>query len=49
MRSRKKYQVFVSSTFDDLYQERQAVTWALLKARFVPVGMEAFSATDDRG
>ncbi len=49
MRSRKKYQVFISSTFDDLYRERQAVTWALLKARFIPVGMEAFSATDDRG
>lgn len=49
MRARKKYQVFISSTFEDLHHERQAITWALLKARFIPVGMEAFSATDDRG
>ena len=49
MSSRKKYQVFISSTFTDLKEERKAVTWELLKARHVPVGMEAFSATDDRG
>lgn len=49
MALKRKYQVFISSTFDDLRIERQLVTWALLKARHIPVGMEAFSATDDRG
>lgn len=49
MTARKKYQVFISSTFEDLREERAAVTWALLKRRHIPVGMEAFAATDDRG
>jgi Domain of unknown function (DUF4062) len=46
---RPKYQVFVSSTFVDLRAEREAVTWEILKAGHVPVGMENFSAYDDRG
>lgn len=46
---RPKYQVFISSTYGDLRVEREAVTWALLTARHIPVGMEAFTATDDRG
>jgi hypothetical protein len=49
MRSRQKYQVFISSTYADLHEEREAVTWAILTARHIPVGMEAFTATDDRG
>jgi hypothetical protein len=44
-----KYQVFISSTFDDLRDERQAVTWAFLKLRHIPVGMENLSASTDRG
>jgi len=48
-RPRPKYQVFVSSTFTDLHEERQAVTWEVLKARHIPAGMENFPATDDRG
>ena len=46
---RPKYQVFISSTFRDLQAEREAVTWAIMKARHIPAGMEAFPATDDRG
>jgi Domain of unknown function (DUF4062) len=44
-----KYQVFVSSTFQDLRDERESVTWEILKAGHIPVGMENFSADDDRG
>jgi hypothetical protein len=47
--ARPKYQVFISSTYADLREEREAVTWAILTARHIPVGMEAFTATDDRG
>ncbi|MBK7828419.1 DUF4062 domain-containing protein [Nannocystis sp.] len=43
------YQVFVSSTYVDLHPERDAVSWAILKTRNTPAGMEAFPATDDRG
>src|SRR6478736_5440001 len=46
---RPRYQVFVSSTFSDLATERRAVMWALLSRRYIPVGMEAFPATDERG
>jgi hypothetical protein len=46
---RPKYQVFVSSTFQDLHEERETVTWEILKAGHIPVGMENFSAYDDRG
>jgi hypothetical protein len=47
--ARPKYQVFISSTYADLREAREAVTWAILTARHIPVGMEAFTATDDRG
>ncbi len=46
---RVKYQVFISSTYGDLHEERQGVTWEILKARHIPAGMENFTATDDRG
>ncbi|MBN1205806.1 MAG: DUF4062 domain-containing protein [Myxococcaceae bacterium] len=46
---RLKYQVFVSSTYRDLKQEREEVVWAILQARHIPVGMENFTATDERG
>ncbi|WP_437687423.1 DUF4062 domain-containing protein [Sorangium sp. So ce176] len=48
-RARPKYQVFISSTYQDLHEERSAVTWAILNARHVPAGMENFTATNDRG
>lgn len=42
-----QYQVFVSSTYEDLIKERLAVTQALLKTqRCIPAGMELFSASD---
>ncbi len=47
--ARVKYQVFVSSTFSDLREERERVTWEILKARHIPAGMENFPSTDDRG
>lgn len=43
----KKYQVFVSSTYKDLYEERQEVMQALLELDCIPVGMELFPAADD--
>ncbi|MBE7661230.1 DUF4062 domain-containing protein [Tenacibaculum finnmarkense] len=42
-----KYQVFVSSTYKDLLEERQEVMQALLELDCIPVGMELFPATDD--
>lgn len=42
----KKYQVFVSSTYKDLKEERLAVTQLLLKMGFIPVGMEQFPASN---
>ena len=42
----KKYQVFVSSTYNDLKEERLAVTQLLLKMGFIPVGMEQFPASN---
>jgi len=43
----KKYQVFASSTFSDLIEERQEVMQALLELDCIPVGMELFPAADD--
>lgn len=40
----KKYQVFVSSTYQDLIEERAAVTQCLLEIGCIPVGMEQFPA-----
>ncbi len=42
----KKYQVFISSTFKDLHEERQKIISILLTADCIPAGMEAFVATD---
>jgi hypothetical protein len=43
----KREQVFVSSTFKDLIDERAAVTQTLLEADCIPAGMEMFPASDD--
>lgn len=46
----KRYQVFLSSTYTDLAETRRTVTWGLLDTLdYLPVGMEAFPSTDDRG
>ncbi len=42
-----KHQVFVSSTYKDLVEERQEVMQALLELDCIPVGMELFPAADD--
>jgi len=44
--SEKKYQVFISSTYSDLIDERRKVLDILLMADCIPAGMEAFVATD---
>ena len=41
----KKYQVFVSSTYEDLQEERKKVMEALLQMNCFPVGMEYFNAS----
>jgi hypothetical protein len=45
--SQKKLQVFVSSTYQDLREERQAAVEAILTAGHIPAGMELFAAGDD--
>ena len=42
-----KYQVFVSSTYEDLKEERAQVIKAVLEMGHIPVGMEMFSAADE--
>jgi len=42
-----KYQVFVSSTYEDLKAERDQVIKAVLEMGHIPVGMEMFSAADE--
>jgi hypothetical protein len=43
----RRYQVFVSSTYEDLEEERREVIQALLAMGCIPAGMELFPATDD--
>lgn len=43
----KKYQIFVSSTYKDLKQERQVAIDSIIKLRHIPAGMELFSATGE--
>jgi hypothetical protein len=43
----RKHQVFVSSTYKDLVEERQHVIHALLELDCIPSGMELFPATDE--
>lgn len=40
----KKLQIFVSSTYTDLIEERQAAVEAILDAGHIPAGMELFKA-----
>lgn len=44
---KKKIQVFISSTYTDLIEERQAAVSAILKAGHIPAGMELFTAGDE--
>lgn len=42
-----KYQIFVSSTYMDLIEEREQIIRACLEMGHIPVGMEMFSAADE--
>jgi hypothetical protein len=42
-----KYQIFISSTFEDLKSERQQAIKAIMEMGHIPVGMEMFSAGDE--
>lgn len=42
----KRYQVFVSSTYNDLIEERKEATQAILKCNCFPAGMELFPASN---
>src|SRR5262245_44059267 len=44
----KVFQIFVSSTYSDLKDERKRVSETLAKAGYVPDGMELFPATDQQ-
>lgn len=46
MQEPRKLQVFVSSTYSDLVDERGTAVSAILKAGHIPAGMELFSAGD---
>src|ERR1041385_5378657 len=43
----KRYQVFVSSTYADLKDERRRVIQALMEMDCIPAGMELFPAADE--
>ncbi len=43
----KRYQVFISSTFKDLQEERQEIMQALLELDCIPAGMELFPAANE--
>lgn len=43
----KKYQIFISSTYEDLKEERRKVQDTILSMYHFPIGMEMFSAADE--
>ena len=43
----KKFQVFISSTYTDLIEERQAAVQTILDAGHIPAGMELFKAGNE--
>ncbi|MGK5511821.1 DUF4062 domain-containing protein [Brevibacillus sp. HB1.4B] len=43
----KHYQIFISSTYVDLKEERKAIFEAILNSKHIPAGMESFSASND--
>lgn len=43
----KRYQVFVSSTYTDLVEERHSIMLTLMKMDCIPAGMEHFPAADE--
>ena len=43
----KRYQIFVSSTYEDLKEERSKLLNTILKFKYIPAGMELFPAIDE--
>jgi hypothetical protein len=43
----KRYQVFISSTYADLKEERRAVIQTVIELNCIPAGMELFPAADE--
>jgi len=43
----KKYQIFISSTYDDLKSERDKAIKTVLSLEQIPIGMEMFNAGDE--
>ncbi len=46
--AKEKYTIFISSTYDDLRDERDQAIKAILEMGHIPVGMEMFSAGDEQ-
>jgi len=44
---KKRYKIFISTTFEDLKEERQAILNAVLELNHIPAGMELLPAADD--
>jgi len=44
---KKKLQVFISSTYTDLLEERQTAVEAIFSCGHIPAGMELFTAGDE--
>ena len=44
MKNIRKFSIFISSTYEDLIEERQALMSVALENNFIPVGMEQFHA-----
>ena len=42
----RKYQIFISSTYEDLREEREAAIKTILSLYHIPIGMEMFNAGD---
>lgn len=43
----KRYQIFISSTYTDLKEEREKVMYAVMRLNHIPAGMELFPAVDE--
>ena len=44
MSDKRKFSIFISSTYEDLKEERQVAMWVALENDLIPVGMEQFHA-----
>ena len=48
MNNRRKFSIFISSTYEDLKNERQALMGVALESNFIPVGMEQLDRKSTR-